>query len=145
MTRKDANELVSKLVARGRKQTEDLLKDLEKALADARKEVESRATKARKEVGRRTGKARKQAQRQVTRARKTAIEAADEPLARADKLRSRAGAPGFPITAYDELTAAQIKSRVNDLTKAEARKVRTYEKNNKARKSILDAIDKRLA
>jgi hypothetical protein len=60
-------------------------------------------------------------------------------------LRSRAGLPGFPITAYDELTAAQVKSRIKDLTKADARKVRTHEKDNKARKSVLGEIEKRLA
>jgi polyhydroxyalkanoate synthesis regulator phasin len=156
MTRDDANELFTKLVNRGRKQTEDLIKDLEKALEQARKEVETRATKtrrgvetratkARKQVETRATKARKRARKGVGQARKAVVEAADEPLAQADKLRSRAGIPGFPITAYDELTAAQVKSRVAALNKADARKVRTYEKQNKARKSILDAIEKRLA
>jgi polyhydroxyalkanoate synthesis regulator phasin len=134
MTRKDANDLVTKLVRRGRKQTRDLLNDLEKALDQARKEVEARARKA-----------RTRARRGAERAGKRARDVADEPLAQADKLRRRAGAGGFPVTAYDELTAAQVKSRVGDLTKADARKVRTYEKNHKARKSILEALDKRLA
>ncbi len=156
MTRDDANEIVSKLVTKGRKQTEDLIKEVEKAIEQARKEVESRTTKARKEVEARATKARKQAETRATKARKTAsknvgkarkaaIDVADEPLAQADKLRSRAGVPGFPITAYDELTAAQVKTRIAALSKADARKVRTYEKQNKARKSILDAIEKRLA
>lgn len=134
MSRKDANEVVTKLVRRGRKQSRELLKDLEKALDGARKEVESRAKKA-----------GSRARRGARRAGKAARDVADEPLAQADKLRRRAGAGSFPITAYDELTAAQVKSRVGDLTKAEARKVRTYEKNNKARKSVLEAVDKRLA
>lgn len=167
MTRDDANEIVSKLVTKGRKQTEDLIKEVEKAIEQARKEVESRTTKARKEVEARATKARKQAEARATKARKQAgtqatkarktanknvgkarkavIDVADEPLAQADKLRSRAGVPGFPITAYDELTAAQVKTRIAALSKADARKVRTYEKQNKARKSILDAIEKRLA
>ncbi len=145
MTRADANDLVGKLVARGRKQTDELLKELEKALEAARKDLEGRAKRARKGVESRTDKVRKTARKQTKRATKAVVDAADEPLAQADKLRSRAGAPGFPITAYDELTAAQIKSRVGDLTKADARKVRTHEKNNKARKSILDAVEKRLA
>ncbi len=133
MTRKDANDLVSKLMSRGRKQTRELLKDLEKSVEQMRKELETR-----------TDKARSRARREAQRAGKAARDAADEPLAQADKLKRRTGA-GFPITAYDELTAAQIRSRIPDLTKAEARKVRTHEKNGKARKSILDAIDKRLA
>ena len=49
-----------------------------------------------------------------------------------------------PITAYDALTAAQVKSRLADLSKAELRKVRTQEKDGKARKSILADIEKRL-
>lgn len=156
MTRDDANEVITKLVSRGRKQTEDLIKELEKAIEQARKEVETRATKARKQAEARATRTRRQAETRATRARKSAtrnvgkarkavIDVADEPLAQADKLRSRAGVPGFPITAYDDLTAAQIKSRVAALSKADARKVRTYEKRNKARKSILDAVEKRLA
>ena len=145
MTRDDANEIVNKLVSRGRKQTDNLLKEVDKAIAQARKEVDTRTTKTRKQVEARTTKARKSARKSVDRATKAVIEAADEPLAQADKLRARAGLPGFPITAYDGLTAAQVKSRVGDLTKADARKVRTYEKRNKGRKSILDAVEKRLA
>ena len=145
MTRDDANEIVNKLVSRGRKQTDSLLKDVEKAIAQARKEVDTRTTKTRKQVEARTTKARKSARKSVDRATKAVIEVADEPLAQADKLRARAGLPGFPITAYDGLTAAQVKTRVGDLTKADARKVRTYEKRNKGRKSILDAVEKRLA
>ena len=54
------------------------------------------------------------------------------------------GGPGFPISAYDQLTAGQVKSRLKDLSKADLRKVRTKEKNGKARKGILADIDKRL-
>ena len=145
MTRDDANELVTKLVNRGRKQTEELLAELEGALEAMRKEVGGRAKKARKEVERRTKTARKQAEKQVTKARKTAIGAADEPLAQADRLRAKTALPGFPITAYDELTAAQVKRRVGDLSKADTRKVRSYEKRNKARTGVLAAMDARLA
>ncbi len=48
MTRGDANELVSRLVTRGRQQTDDLMRDLEKLLEQARKEVETRVEPARK-------------------------------------------------------------------------------------------------
>ena len=97
-----------------------------------------RARKARRK--RTTAKARKQAERTAGRVAKTSAMAADEPLAQADKLRRRAGVgSSFPITGYDELTAAQVRPRLADLTQAaELRKVRTYEKNNKARKGILD-------
>jgi hypothetical protein len=38
-----------------------------------------------------------------------------------------------------------VKARLKDLTKADLRKVRTAEKRGKARKSILDEIERRLA
>lgn len=119
MTRDDANEMVSKLVSRGRRQTEDLVKDLERLLG--------------------------QVERTAGRVAKTARVAADEPLAQAAKLRRKAGVgSGFPIIGYDELNVAQVNSRLEDLKKPELRKVRTYEKNNKVRKSILDKIETKL-
>ena len=144
MTRADANELVSKLVSRSRKATDDLIRDLEKLLEQARKEVESRTTKARKELEARGASTRKQAGRAAERAARAARDVADRPLAEADKLRRRTGAPGPPVSGYEQLTAPQVKSRLKDLNKAELRKVRTQEKRGKARKSILDEIEKRL-
>ena len=38
----------------------------------------------------------------------------------------------------------QIKARLKDLNKADLRKVRTYEKNNSARKGLLDDLDRRI-
>src|SRR6185295_7098275 len=50
------------------------------------------------------------------------------PLAQADRLRRRAGvSAGGPITAYDQLTATQIKSRLGDLSPAELRRLRDRE------------------
>lgn len=134
MTRSDANEMVSNLLARGRKQTEDMIKELERLLEGARGEV-----------GGRTKQARRRAGTSAKRVAKSAREAADEPLARADKLRRKAGVGSFPITGYDELSAAKVQTRLGDLSRPDLRKVRTYEKNNKARKGVLDAIEKKLA
>jgi polyhydroxyalkanoate synthesis regulator phasin len=133
MTRGDAEELISNLVTQGRKYTDDLVADLEKLLEQARREVETR-----------TAPARRAATQAVGRVARGARDVADEPLARGDQLRRRAGVPGFPISAYDQLTAAQVKTRLTDLSKPELRKVRTREKNGKSRKGILDAIEKRL-
>jgi polyhydroxyalkanoate synthesis regulator phasin len=118
MTRGDANELVSKLVTRSRKATDEMMRDLERLLEHARREVESRRTA--------TGK---QATRAAGRVGRAARDAADR----------------GPITAYDQLTAAQITARLGDLSPAELRKVRTQEQRGKGRKTILAAIDKRLA
>ena len=144
MTRGDAEELVSNLLSQGRQYTDDLVSDLEKLLEQARKEVESRTSKARKELEARGASTRKQASRAAERAARAARDVADRPLAEADKLRRRAGVGADPITGYDQLTASQIKARLKDLTKADLRKVRTQEKRGKARKSILDEIEKRL-
>jgi polyhydroxyalkanoate synthesis regulator phasin len=134
ITRTDANELVSTLVNRGRQASENLMRDIERLLEQARREVETRAAPA-----------RRQATRAAGRVGRSVRDAADRPLAEADKLRRRTGAPGPPITGYDQLTAAQIKSRLTDMTKADLRKVRTQEKRSKNRKGVLDTIDKQLA
>ena len=145
MTRGDANELVSKLVSRGRKSSNELIRDLERLLKQARKEADTRTSKARREVEKRGTKTRKQATRAAERVGRAARDAADKPLAEADKVRRRAGAPGPPITGYEQLTAAQVKSRLKDLNKADLRKVRTQEKRGKDRKGVLDSIENQLA
>jgi peptidoglycan/xylan/chitin deacetylase (PgdA/CDA1 family) len=153
MTRDDANELVSKLVARSRKESKELVKELEALLEQARKGVEKRTreaqrrtTKARRRVEKETTKAQRQVRAAAGKAARGVRDATEEPLARADAARRRAGVgPSFPITGYDELTAAQIGRRLGDLSKPELRKVRTHEKNGKGRKSILDKIDRALA
>jgi hypothetical protein len=52
--------------------------------------------------------------------------------------------PSFPILGYDDLTAAQVQSRLDGLSPAELRKVRDYEKRNANRKSVLDAVQSKL-
>jgi polyhydroxyalkanoate synthesis regulator phasin len=134
MTRSDANELVSNLMTRSRRYTDDLLKDLEKLLDQARKEVETRVAPTRKQI-----------ERAASRAGKSVRDVADRPLAQADRLRRRAGVgSSTPITGYDNLTATQVKTRLRDLDKADLRKVRTQEKNGKARKSVLAEVEKLL-
>jgi polyhydroxyalkanoate synthesis regulator phasin len=108
MTRKDAEELLSTLVAAGRTQTEALLADIEQLL------------------GRGAG---------------------DAVLRTVDRARRRVGAGvsgSFPILGYDDLTAAQITKRLTDLTPAQLRKVRDYERRHGARKSVLSAIERKL-
>jgi polyhydroxyalkanoate synthesis regulator phasin len=145
MTRDDANELVSKLISRGRKYTDDLLRDLERMVEQARKELESRSAQARRELESRAAPARRAAGRAAGRAGRAARDAADRPLAEADRLRRRAPVSGrWPITGYDQLTASQIRARLGHLSREDLRKVRTQEQRGKARKGILDDIDRRL-
>jgi polyhydroxyalkanoate synthesis regulator phasin len=130
MTRSDAEKMVSDLVSRSRKQTDNLVKELDRLVKQARKEARRQAAPVRKQAGRAARQAR---------------DAVDPALAQADRLRRRAGVPSpFPITAYDQLTAAQIKSRLRDLTPAELRKVRDYEKRNGKRKGVISAVEKKL-
>ena len=146
MQRRDAEKMVSDLVTRGRRQTSSMVADLEKMAEQARKELRGRATPARRGAKDAAGRARRQAEGAAGRAARVARDAADRPLAEADRLRRRSGLPArFPITAYDQLTAAQVKSRLGDLSAADLRKVRTYEKRNENRKGVLSDIEKRLS
>ena len=58
--------------------------------------------------------------------------------------RRAARIPGPPIIGYDSLTAAQIIARLSDLSPADLRKVRDHERRNANRKSVLQAIEKKL-
>ena len=48
------------------------------------------------------------------------------------------------ISPVSTLTATQVKKRLRDLDKPSLRKVRTQEKNGKARKSVLAEVEKLL-
>lgn len=129
MTRGDADEMVSRLVTRGRDQAEDLLSQLERLLAQLRGAP---------------GRARQQVGSRAQRARKRAVKAVDRPLAGADRVRRAARVPGFPITAYDDLSVRQIDRRLQELSRVELRRVRNYERRNKSRKGVLRAVDRKL-
>jgi polyhydroxyalkanoate synthesis regulator phasin len=141
MTRDDATQLGQALLTLGRQQTEDVLKDLEQLLGRGRTELESRTETVRD----RSVEAARGARRQVGSAADRARKAADPLLVQADRARRAAGVgASFPISGYDELTAAQIQSRLDRLTPAELRKVRDYERRRGNRKSVLDAIEAQL-
>jgi polyhydroxyalkanoate synthesis regulator phasin len=63
-----------------------------------------------------------------------------------DRARRRVGVGGssFPISGYDDLTAAQITKQLNGMTPAELRKVRDYERRHAKRKSVLGAVQRKL-
>jgi hypothetical protein len=63
-----------------------------------------------------------------------------------DAARRAAGfGPGFPIADYDDLTAAEIVSALDGMPDADLREVRAYEKANANRKTVLGAIERKLA
>jgi hypothetical protein len=108
MTRSDAEDLVQRLITLGRKQTEDLIGDIEQLLGR----------------GASTG--------------------GDRVLRHVDKARRAVGIGTFPILGYDDLSAAQVTKRLEELTPAQLRKVRDHEKRNANRKSVLQAIERKL-
>ena len=62
-----------------------------------------------------------------------------------DRARRAAGiGSNFPVTGYDDLTAAQVGERLSDLSAPELRKVRDYERRNANRKSVLQNIERKL-
>ena len=141
MTRDDATQLGQALFTLGRQQTEDVMKDLEQLLGRGRSGLERRTGNVRD----RSAEAARGARKQVGQAAGAARKAADPLLAQADRARRAAGVgPAFPISSYDDLTAAQIQSRLDTLTPAELRKVRDYERRRGNRKSVLESIDEKL-
>jgi polyhydroxyalkanoate synthesis regulator phasin len=129
MTRGDAEEMIGRLVTRGRDQAEDLVSQLEGILSEAREAP---------------GRAKQRVGEGAEQARKRAVAAVDKPLAGADRVRRTARVPGFPITAYDQLSIRQIDRRLQELSRAELRRVRDYERGNKSRKSLLRSLDRKL-
>src|SRR4029450_6732954 len=97
MTRGDAEEMVGRLVTRGRDQAEDLLSQLERVLAQVREAP---------------GRAKQQVGDRAVRARKRAVKAVDKPLAGADRVRRADRVPGLPVTADDAPTIRPHDPRV---------------------------------
>jgi uncharacterized protein YjbJ (UPF0337 family) len=146
VTADDAAELVAGLLDRGRRQTNDVLGDLEQLLGKGRDEIEGRTDDARKAGSGAAKRARSQVETATTRARRGAVKQADPVVATADRARRAAGlGPSFPITGYDDLTVAQVQGRLGDLSPAQLRKVRDYERRHANRKTVLSAIGEKLA
>jgi hypothetical protein len=118
ITRDDAEDLLEKLVTIGRGQTDDALARLE-TIAGAPGRAGERA--------------------------RTAVRRTDRVLREVDKVRRTAGLGStFPISGYDDLTAAQVVERLGELTPADLRHVSDYERKNANRKSVLAAVEKQL-
>jgi len=129
MTRQDAEDLVQNLVAIGRRQSQDVLAEIEGV------------------VGRSAMQTRRQARARVKSVGAAARHApgTDRALRTVDRVRRAAGlGHAFPIVGYEDLRAAQVKERLADLNPAELRKVRDHERRNANRKSVLTAIERKL-
>ena len=63
-----------------------------------------------------------------------------------DAARRVAGlGPGFPIDRYDDLTAAEVVAELDAMSAADLREIRAYEKANANRKTVLGAVERKLA
>jgi polyhydroxyalkanoate synthesis regulator phasin len=121
MTRDDGEALVQEMVRRGRQQTADVLADFERLVERAQDQFGAAAIAARRSPP------------------------ADRVLREVDRARRTAGlGQPFPILSYEELTTAQVADRLEDLSPAELRKVRDYERRHGNRKSVLQAIESKL-
>jgi len=60
------------------------------------------------------------------------------------EVRRVTGEDEFPITDYDDLTAAQVVTRLTDLEAPQLRRVRDYERRNANRKTVLSAVEQKL-
>jgi len=70
---------------------------------------------------------------------------ADRILREVDRARRAAGlGSAFPISGYDDLTAAQVAERLDGLSTAQLRQVREHERRNANRKSVLTGIERKL-
>jgi polyhydroxyalkanoate synthesis regulator phasin len=152
VTASDARRITSGLVKRGQGETRDVLKDLENLLERGRDEARGRTSRARKAATGAAAKARREAKGAASKARKEAagarsraVRSASPALAKVDKARRGAGVgPSFPILEYDELNATQIQRRLGELTPAQLRRVRDYEKRHANRKTVLRGIESKL-
>lgn len=119
LTRHDAEDLARGLVDSGRRQSYDLMAEIEQLLGRSRNDLGSASNLVR--------------------------EGTDRVLREVDRVRRTAGVgPSFPILGYEDLTAGQVISRLEGLTPADLRRVRDHERANGNRKTVIAAIDRAL-
>jgi polyhydroxyalkanoate synthesis regulator phasin len=121
MTRRDAEEIARGLVDTGRRQSYDLLADIEQLLERSRSDIGTASNLVRGGT--------------------------DRVLREVDRVRRTAGvgpSQTFPIDGYEDLTAAEIAARLPALSAAELQRVRDHEQAGRARKSVLAKVDAKL-
>jgi polyhydroxyalkanoate synthesis regulator phasin len=123
LTRDRLQEVVDDAVQRGRMTRSDATELMSEILARGRRTTEDLLN----DVDQLLGGPADRVRREVDRAR-----------------RATGIGPAFPISGYEGLTAAQVQARLDDLTPAQLRKVRDYERRNANRKTVLAAIESRL-
>lgn len=89
--------------------------------------------------GRYKGREEEVAARIVNKQRRESGETKDQKGKQAGK---QAGAT-LPIQNYQQLTVTQIRSRLDELTAAQVRKIRSFEAAHKNRKGVMQALERR--
>lgn len=128
VTADDAQDLATALLERGRRQTNDVLGDLDKLLS-AKADTAKRVAGVTSKVGK--------ASRAAGSGARKAAEKAPTPSGKGSSTT-----PG--IAGYDDLNAKQVQEKLADLPPAKLRQVRDYERANANRKTVIAAIDRRL-
>ena len=72
------------------------------------------------------------------------LQAVQEQTEQAARQATTNGNGSFPIRNYDDLSVSEASQRLNGLSKEDLQKVRTYEKQNKDRSSLVDEIDRKI-
>jgi len=140
LARRDADQLVAELIRRGRRQTDEVLIRAEAVLARAHERPEPRESG----LGQPWLKGGAYERRDAAVRHAPHCEHLERPhkAGRAD--RGRDEAIPCPISNYAELTVAQVSARLDELTAAQLRQMREYERRHANRKSLLERIERQL-
>ncbi len=139
VTRQDANELLGELLQLGREQASAVLADVERLLDEGgHGDVVEAARSALARVSpRRPGRDASTGAGTSARARPR--------TGASSGARGATSTRRSPIAGYDQLTAAEVRARLGDLSDARLRALRKHERANANRKTVLAAIDRQLA
>ena len=81
---------------------------------------------------------------QATRQGLQAVQETAEQTEQAARQAATNGNGSFPIRNYDDLSVNEASQRLSGLTNEQLQKVRSYEKQNKDRSSLVDEIDRKI-
>lgn len=99
------------------------------------------ASRAKKAPAKKAPATKAPAKKKATKAKATKKKATKK----ARKAAKKSAAPRFPIADYDDLTVADIRPRLTDLSDRQLRMVREREEAGAGRKTVLKDIDNRLS
>jgi hypothetical protein len=127
ITRKHLEEVIDDAVRRGRMTRDDAQQMLQTLLQRSARQTDDFLSDLERLLGR--GRALEPRSGQTSGKRKQ---------------RPRRASSSLPIASYDELSAAAVQDQLDGLTPAELRRLRDYERRNANRKTVLDAIGRKL-